>query len=239
MKNICALSFFFICNHLIFPFTDNNQQANPLLLVAKTCSASTVEQMIKVHIERNLPLDECTYQAFPDEPALQSPGIKKRVSRSGVVYIKDTTFPLMYKNNASQMVYYCDSNLLHLLAFRTDWNSPEELAALERMVKILTKNGLDINQTNFAAETPLSMCKFDPKNPHLPEKQLERARILIDCGAKAQWWFGHDPLSQVHLAIKLLERKRAQQELIEKDHIELDKLKAYELFLRNYKPVQN
>ena len=136
------------------------------------------------------------------------------------------------------MVYFRDCNLLHLLAFRTDWNSPEELAAFERMVKMLTKNGLDINQTNFAEEIPLSMCKFDPENPHLPEKQLERARVLIDCGAKAQWWFGHDPLSQVQLAIKLLQEKEKPELLTEKEKLLLARLKIYAHFLAHYKPSQ-
>ncbi len=99
---------------------------------------------------------------------------------------------------------YLHNNMLHLIAFRTDWTNPEDLAAFKRMVKTLTANGVDINRTNFYEKAPLSMEKFDPNYPSsLPEKQQERAKALIDCGAQTQWWFGADPLSQAEKATEV------------------------------------
>src|SRR3984957_9104082 len=86
------------------PVKFKDETKNPLLLAAAVCPAAAVERMINAHIDNGAPVDQVTYKYLPDQ-----------------------------WNKYRKGIWVPDANLLHVLASRSDWDSPEELAAFERV----------------------------------------------------------------------------------------------------------
>ncbi len=207
-----------LINPLLYTATTSHSQlTNPLLYAATICPAKAVEQMIKTNIENCVPVNEVTYQIIPPEPVRITP---------------DNKFSVILRQQPDVPVH--DSNLLHLIAARVDWRCQEDLATFERIVKMLIKNGVDINQVNLNRKSPLFIQNFDVNNPDIPHGQTERAKILIENGAQAQWWISADALWQIKEAIQQLEAQGTPSE-----NPILKKLKTYADLLAHYKPKKN